>query len=70
MADETIKVEGMTCGGCKASVEQALTSVAGVSGVQVSLEYGHVQVTYDEQTTSKHTLEEEIEDAGFDVVKP
>lgn len=38
MAETVIKIEGMTCGHCKMSVEKALKEVSGVEGVNVSLE--------------------------------
>lgn len=41
-------IEGMTCGGCKASVEEALQSVTGVSEVKVELENGRAEVDMSE----------------------
>lgn len=68
MAKETIKVNGMTCGHCKASVEGALTKVAGVSEATVSLENKEVVVEFEEGKVSLEQLKEEIEDIGFSVV--
>lgn len=34
---QTFKINGMSCGGCKQTVETALKSVEGVTSVQVSL---------------------------------
>jgi copper chaperone len=39
-----LNVSGMTCGHCKAAVENALKKVDGVQGVQVNLEVGKAQV--------------------------
>jgi copper chaperone CopZ len=39
-----LNVTGMTCGHCKAAVEQALKSVAGVNAVTVDLEHGKASV--------------------------
>jgi copper chaperone len=39
-----LNVSGMTCGHCKAAVENALKKVDGVQGVQVNLEAGKAQV--------------------------
>jgi copper chaperone len=40
-----LEIKGMTCGHCKAAVENALTSVTGVSDVVVQLEAGKASVT-------------------------
>jgi copper chaperone len=39
-----LEITGMTCGHCKAAVENALKSVAGVSDVSVQLEAGKASV--------------------------
>lgn len=39
-----LKVEGMSCGHCKTSVEKALKSVAGVEQVEVFLQEGRAVV--------------------------
>lgn len=62
---ETIKIEGMSCGGCIASVLLAL-SRAGVEHPQVEL--GKATVDYDETKISHQQIVDAIEDAGFDVV--
>jgi copper chaperone CopZ len=42
-----LAVSGMTCGGCATSVHTALMGVEGVTGAQVDLPTGVVQVSYD-----------------------
>ncbi|PYZ98123.1 copper resistance protein CopZ [Alteribacter lacisalsi] len=66
MKQETIKVDGMTCGHCKASVEGALNNLDGVKRAEVSLEEKQVTVEYDESSVDLATLKEEIDDQGFD----
>jgi copper chaperone len=61
----TIKVEGMTCGGCKAAVEGALRRVPGVASADVSLEAAQAVVDYDEKKTAPSELRAAIEKAGF-----
>jgi copper chaperone len=39
-----LNVTGMSCGHCKAAVENALKKVSGVQGVQVNLEAGKAQI--------------------------
>ena len=41
----TYKIEGMTCGGCKASVEKSLKEIEGVSDVSVHLEKKEAEIT-------------------------
>ena len=45
----TIRVKGMTCGGCATSVEKALESTEGVQTVRVSFEHGKAVIKYDDQ---------------------
>jgi len=61
----TLKVEGMTCGHCKMSVEKAAKSVAGVTGAEVDLAAKQVKVTGSFDTTA---VAKAIEDAGYSVV--
>ena len=43
----TYKIEGMTCGGCKASVEKYIREIDHVTGVDINLEKGEAEVTMD-----------------------
>ncbi|SET03321.1 copper chaperone [Oceanobacillus limi] len=63
----TLDVTGMTCGHCKMSVEGALNELEGVSGVEVDLGTGKVQVTYDDSKVNLDQLKEAVEDQGYDV---
>jgi len=67
---ESIKlnVQGMTCGGCVASVTRVLKAVPGVSEVAVTLQPGVARVTFDPALTPTEALRAAIEGAGFDVV--
>ena len=62
-----LKVKGMTCGGCVASVERVLKALDGVGAVDVSLERGEAAVEFDGTRLSKDDLTGAIEDAGYDV---
>nr|WP_209122464.1 copper chaperone CopZ [Alkalihalobacillus sp. BA299] len=68
MMEETIKVNGMTCGHCKASVEGVLSKIDGVTKAEVSLENKEVTVEFNENQVSIDKLKSEIQDTGFDVV--
>ena len=66
METVTIKIAGMTCGGCVASVQRVVKTVPGVQSVDVSLETGEAVVTYDGAKTSPAAFKTAIEVAGFD----
>lgn len=68
MKETIIKVEGMVCGGCENRIKNALGQIDGVENVEASHETGIVKVNADEKV-AKETMEETIEDIGFDVVK-
>lgn len=67
METTTLKIDGMTCGGCVASVTRVLRAVPGVGDAAVSLEAGQATVTFDATVTNVPALREAVEDAGFDV---
>jgi copper chaperone len=68
---ETVKlnVQGMTCGGCVASVTRVLKSTPGVSDAQVTLQPGAATVTFDPAHVQVRDLEAAIEGAGFEVAR-
>ncbi len=63
----TMNVQGMTCGGCVASVTRVLKAMPGVADVSVTLQPGAAKVTYDPAQTGVPALREAVEDAGYDV---
>jgi copper chaperone len=65
MQTATIKISGMTCGGCTTKVTTALKKLGGVDDVDVSLTGGEATVQYDERLTSPHEMKTTIEGAGF-----
>jgi copper chaperone len=56
----TIKVEGMTCGGCSSFVEKFLKKQEGVKSVQVSLEKGKAEVEVDDAKVSAKQLADKL----------
>jgi copper chaperone len=63
----TITVKGMSCQHCVASVTKALSEIAGISDVQVSLEKG--EATFEEQSpVDEQIIKEAIARIGFEVV--
>lgn len=65
MQETIIKIEGMSCGHCKAAVEKALQGVAGVETAVVDLEKKHAVVTGN---AAMEAMREAVEDAGYEVV--
>ena len=65
MKTESLKVTGMTCGGCVSKVTRALNVVPGISDMKVSLAAGEVTVQYDELLTSPLQLQSAVADAGY-----
>lgn len=62
----TLKIDGMTCGGCVSSVTRVLSETTGVSNAQVDLASGTAVVQFDAAQTSAVALIDVVEDAGFD----
>jgi copper chaperone len=64
----TLKVEGMSCGHCKAAVEKALKGTAGVRDAQVDLAAKSVTVTYDAGIVGREVMAKVVKEAGYEVV--
>lgn len=62
-----LKVLGMACGGCKASVERALRSLDGVSSARVDLAAKSAYVEYDSSKVALEDLKNAIQGAGYKV---
>lgn len=62
-----MKIKGMTCGHCKATVESALAALAEVSNVTVDLENETAEVEVLESTTDE-ILIKAVEEKGYEVV--
>lgn len=68
MANQTriIKIDGMTCGGCVASVHAATANIEGLDTISIELADNLATVTFDDSKTSAETIAAAIDDAGFD----
>lgn len=62
-----MKVDGMSCGHCKAAVEKALILIDGVQGADADIGAKTVTVTYDNGKVSRDVLAEAIAEAGYEV---
>ncbi len=62
-----IRVEGMTCGGCVNSIQNALTNCEGVTSAAADLDGSMVTIEFDSGIIQKEAIEKVITDAGFSV---
>ena len=60
-----LKIEGMTCGHCKSSVEKALLKVPGVTQAEVDLAQKQAVVV---GTADRSSLTKAIDEAGYRVI--
>jgi copper chaperone len=67
MEQAVINVEGMTCGGCVASVTKAIQRLDGVEQANVSLESNIASVIYDDTKTNEEAIKQAVRDAGYEV---
>ena len=66
MTEVTIKVSGMSCGGCVRNVTGVLKALPGVTDAEVSLDEGQARVSFDPGAVSVDQLRQAVIDAGFD----
>ncbi|MDD5175538.1 MAG: heavy metal-associated domain-containing protein [Sterolibacterium sp.] len=66
MESSIVKVGGMSCQGCVASITKVLQALPGVEKAKVSLERGEARVDYDAGKVTYAALKQAIEDAGFE----
>ncbi len=67
MREREIKVEGMTCEHCVRTIKNALSSIEGISKVEVYLDRGLVKVQMDREVPLED-LKRAIEEWGYRVV--
>lgn len=68
MKEKIIKVSGMECSGCENRIENALSSIEGIETVVANHETGIVTIKTNDEI-SQETLEETIDNLGFDIIK-
>jgi len=64
---QTLLVEGMSCGHCKAAVEKAVGALNGVEKVEVDLENKEVQIEYNADFITLDAIKATIEGEGYTV---
>jgi len=68
MTQETIKVEGMSCGHCQMRVKKAVEAVEGVQKADVNLQTKQVTVDFDEGKANPEKVKAAIKEAGYEPV--
>ncbi len=68
ITQETIRVEGMSCGHCVMAVKKAIESVDGVKEANVSLEDKEAVVEYDEKKAKLGDIRGAVREAGYEPV--
>lgn len=68
MTQETIKVEGMSCGHCQMRVKKAVEAVEGVQKADVNLQTKQVTVDYDAEKANPEKVKAAIKEAGYEPV--
>jgi len=63
MTRTTLKIDGMSCGHCVASVKKALAELNGVTVENVAV--GSAVVSYDPAVASPEKIAEAVGDAGY-----
>ena len=67
MGTVTLRVTGMTCGGCENAVKRALGRLDGVADVAASHAQQSVTVTFDAGKATLDAVKERIAAAGYHV---
>lgn len=67
MTTQTLSVPEIHCGHCKASIEEAVSTLDGVESVEVHIEPRTVDLTYDESSVGMDDIKAAIEAAGYEV---
>ncbi|MGF6888844.1 copper chaperone [Nocardia sp. GAS34] len=64
MSTSTYTVTGMTCGHCVSSVRKEIGGIEGVTGVEVDLASGRVEVT-SQAPVSDEAIAAAVDEAGY-----
>jgi copper chaperone CopZ len=68
MTTKKYTVTGMTCAGCRRTVQRILQNQPGVQQVDVSLDQSEAKITYDETQISAEQLHDALAKMGYALV--
>lgn len=69
MTEQTLNVQGMSCGHCVNSIEGSVGALNGVESVNVHLQDGKVELIFDREKVDLQDIIEAIEEQGYNVTK-
>lgn len=61
----TFEIEGMTCGGCEAHVENDVNKLPGIIKINASYEDANAKVAFDQTKVNLATIEDAINGTGY-----
>jgi len=67
MKTEILNVNGMSCKHCVNAVDSELKELSGIESVNISLESGTVEVSFDESKVSLDDIKKTISETGYEV---
>lgn len=68
MESTILKVNGMSCGHCEATVQGAVSKLSGIKKVKASSKKKLVTVKYDTEAVSLSEIKNAIKESGFEVI--
>ncbi|MCO5382843.1 MAG: cation transporter [Methanosarcina barkeri] len=68
ITQETIKVEGMSCGHCEMRVKKAVEAVEGVRKAEVNLQNKQLTVEFEEGKTNLKKVKAAVREVGYEPI--
>lgn len=65
MAQETLKINGMTCASCAKAVEKSVGKIKGVKSANVNFATEKLNVEFDDSSVSMDDIKKAVKDAGY-----
>jgi copper chaperone CopZ len=69
MVEANLKIEGMTCDDCEASIAKGVKALAGIDSISANHEDSTAFVRFDSNKTDLTKITVAIEERGFEVAK-
>lgn len=66
LAEKTVVIDGMSCGGCVNSLTRVLTAVPGIEPIKIEVGRAHLRV--DTGVVTPEVIAAAVDRAGFSVV--